>query len=79
MEIRHLYIGSYETVGGNVTAKIKCTNDRNTLVSIFGNLKEFNLVLKGSSAYDIFTLHGHMLENPQMEITVKLTRRAELP
>lgn len=40
------YIGSYETVGGNVTAKIKCTNNRNTLVSIFGNLKEFNLVLK---------------------------------
>jgi hypothetical protein len=60
-------------------ASVKCTNDREMLESIFGNLKEFNLQLEGALNDKEFIIRGHMLENPEMNIAVKLTRRAELP
>ncbi len=78
--IRRLYtIGSYGVENGIVHAGIKCTNDRNTLQSVFGATKEFNLQLEGKPEYSGFILHGHMVENPEMKIGIKLTRRAELP
>lgn len=74
-----VFIGNYEVKDGIVYANVKCTNDRNLLQSIFGNLKEFNLKLEGSLEKSEFILQGHLVENPSMQIGVKLTRRAELP
>jgi len=74
-----VFVGSYEVKSGIVYADVKCTNDRETLQSVFGNIKEFNLHLEGKLAHDEFILQGHMIENPSMEIGIKLTRRAELP
>lgn len=74
-----VFIGDYEVKDGIVYAKVKCTNDRNMLQSIFGDIKEFNLNLEGKHAHNEFILQGHMIENPAMKIGVKLTRRAELP
>ncbi|WP_024461504.1 GrlR family regulatory protein [Marinimicrobium sp. LS-A18] len=76
-----VFIGSYESSNGNVTARIKCTNDRKLLQSIFGDINEFNLELSGTpdKEHKEFILQGHMVENPSMKIGVKLTRRAELP
>jgi len=74
-----VFVGDYEVENGTVRANVKCTNDREMLESIFGNLKEFNLQLEGALNEKEFILQGHMLENPEMKIGVKLTRRAELP
>lgn len=74
-----VFIGDYEVKNGIVHANIKCTNDRETLESIFGDLKEFNLQLEGALNEKEFILQGNMLENPDMKIAVKLTRRVELP
>ena len=74
-----VFVGDYEVKNGIVHANIKCTNDRETLESIFGDLKEFNLHLEGAPNEKEFILQGNMLENPDMKIAVKLTRRAELP
>lgn len=76
-----VFVGSYEINQGKINAKIKCTNDRKVLQSIFGDLDEFNLELIGESdgKHDEIILQGVMLENPSMRIGIKFTRRAELP
>lgn len=74
-----VFVGDYEVKNGIVHANVKCTNDRGMLESIFGDLKEFNLQLEGTPNEKEFILQGHMLENPDMKIGVKLSRRAELP
>jgi T3SS negative regulator,GrlR len=74
-----IYVGSYELNNGVVTAQVKCTNDRKSLTSVFGDIAEFNLHLEGTPSHDQFILQGHMIENPSMKIEVKFTRRAELP
>lgn len=74
-----VFIGDYEVKNGIIHANVKCTNDRKILQSIFGDLKEFNLKLEGTPNEKEFILQGYMLENPDMKIGVKLTRRAELP
>lgn len=74
-----VYVGSYEVTNGIVTVQVKCTNDRDLLPSVFGELKEFNLSLQGTINDKEFILQGHMVENPSQSIGIKLTRRAELP
>ena len=74
-----VFVGNYEVKNGNIKAEVKCTNDRNRLQSIFGDIKEFNLHLEGKPEYKEFILQGYMIENPAMKIAIKLTRRAELP
>ena len=74
-----VFVGNYEVKNEVCTANIKCTNDRNILQSIFGDIAEFNLYLEGKPEHKEFILHGYMEENPDMKIAVKLTRRAELP
>ena len=74
-----VYIGNYEVRAGIAYANVKCTNDRNALQSVFGNMKEFNLRLEGTPNEKEFILKGEMVESPDMKIGIKLTRRAELP
>ena len=74
-----VFVENYEVNNGTITADVKCTNDRQTLQSIFGDINEFNLHLEGTTNHNEFVLQGHMVENPSMQISVKLTRRAELP
>lgn len=74
-----VFVGNYIYENGVIKAEVKCTNDRNLLQSIFGDIKEFNLRLEGKPEYKGFILNGYMIENPTMKIAVKLTRRAELP
>lgn len=74
-----VFIGDYKVENNIVRAKIKCTNYRKTLRSIFGDIDEFNLHLEGKPSDSEFILQGHMIEDPLMKISVKLTRIAELP
>lgn len=79
-----VYIGKYEFRNGMLEAQIKVTNDHEILTSIFGETyKEFNLRGRAriSDEYSckVFIMQGEMVENPANKITVKFTRRAELP
>ena len=74
-----VFVGDYEVENGRLNARVKCTNDRKILRSIFGDYDEFNLVLEGQPNHGEMVLGGHMVENPEMKIFIKLTRRAELP
>ena len=74
-----IYVGNYVVENGTIKAEVKCTNDRESLDSIFGNLKEFNLNLEGEINNKEFIVNGYMVENPEQQIAVKFTRRAELP
>lgn len=74
-----VYVGNYEVENGTLKAGIQCTNDRHQLESIFGNIDTFNLQVEGKPEHNEFTLKGYVVENPALTITVKLTRRAELP
>jgi hypothetical protein len=76
-----VFVGSYEQKNGVIEAEIKCTNDRKLLQSIFGDLNEFTLKVKGipDTEHKEFIVQGYMVENPTMKVGVKLTRRAELP
>ena len=74
-----VFVGTYIVESGIIKANIKCTNDRKILESIFGDIGEFNLVIEGAVGEREINLQGHLVENTQMRIGVKLSRRAELP
>ncbi len=74
-----VYTGSYEVKNNKVHAKVKCTNDRGVLESVFGDLREFNLDLTGDFDRNEFTISGSMAEDRSKLIVINLTRRAELP
>lgn len=59
----YLYLGSYQESGGTVTAKLKIKKWNPGVVSVFGNISEFNLDLSGTLTADTFTVKGGI---PQM-------------
>ena len=67
-----VYVGDYTLEHGVLRVNVKCTNDRGSLPSIFGNIKEFNLRLEGQPEHREFILQGHMVEDQTKKIGVKL-------
>lgn len=76
---QYMYVGSYEIDNHQATVKINVKHYSGVANSIFGGAKEFNLVLEGTPAQDQFEFHGYVVENPELKIGIRLTRRAELP
>jgi hypothetical protein len=75
----YTYVGSYNVVNSSLDAKIKVTHYAGKPHSIFGPASEFNLVLTGVPSQASFKAVGHVKENPELKIAMKLTRQAELP
>ena len=77
-----VFIGTYRIDGARLIANLSVTNDREVLPSIVG-LNNFRLVGEADIGKDAnhkeFILHATVVGNPSVRITVKLTRRAELP
>ena len=78
-----VYIGEYEydAKSGVMQAKVRCTNDRKSQISVIG-LDDFELNLKGQlndGNSRSFTLQGQVAKRPELDLQVRLTRRAELP
>jgi len=74
-----VYIGDYHVKDGILVAEVKCTNDREEMDSIFPGLDEFVVKVSGTPSGRKFVLKGHVVGDPAKKVTVKLTRRAELP
>lgn len=76
---QYYYVGNYESNNGVAKAIIKVTHYAGPPNSVFGQIKEFNLILEGKPSEKAFELHGHVQENPSLKIGIRLTRRSELP
>jgi hypothetical protein len=75
-----VYIGRYEIQNGTIKATVKVNNDRMVMPSVLGdNLNEYTLHGEGVISRDEFTLEAYMEEHPEKKLTIKFTRRAELP
>ncbi len=76
-----MYIGNYKTENGTVHSDIHVTkyNNLSHMQSIFGPLTSFHIKVSGKSDQKSMVLTGVVVEQPQLQITIKATRRAELP
>lgn len=68
----YLYLGTYEVDGSTVTAKLKVKRWNSSVTSVFGNIDEFALELKGSVTGDgdSFSAQGAIPQMQQMTITI---------
>jgi hypothetical protein len=73
-----IYVGDYEVHNKVLYAKINCTNYREVLPPLFGDLNKVNLILEGTINDSDFTIQGRVVESPEQFITIKFTRVAEL-
>ncbi len=76
-----MYVGNYKTDNGVVYSDIRVTkyNNLSGMQSIFGPLTSFNLKVSGKADAREMVLTGSVVENPQLQITIKAARRVELP
>jgi rRNA processing protein Gar1 len=76
-----MYVGNYKTENGTVHSDIHVTKYNNIghMQSIFGPLTSFHIKVSGKSDPQLMVLTGVVVEQPQLQITIKATRRAELP
>jgi hypothetical protein len=56
--------------GQNVSARIHVGHHQGERMSIFGSLNEFNLEVSGVPSGESFSLSGHVVEQPNMRITI---------
>ncbi len=78
-DAQYFYVGNYKSINGQIVGSIKVTHFSGEVYSVFGNRKIFNLELTGIPEQESFEMRGSMNESPSDLITVRLTRRAELP
>lgn len=76
-----MYVGNYKIENGIVHSDINVTKYNNIghMQSIFGPLTNFNLKVSGRADPRSMVLTGIVVEQPQLQITIKATRRVELP
>lgn len=76
-----MYVGNYKTDNGMVYSEIHVTKYNNIghMQSIFGPLTSFHIKVSGKADAQSMTLTGTVVEQPQLQIIIKATRRAELP
>lgn len=74
----YFYTGSYRVKNGSVEAEVNVTHYFGQLNNIFGNYESVTLTLAGQIHEQQFTVSGTAQE-PQGQVAIRLTRRAELP
>lgn len=78
-DISYYYLGKYEIKDDMLNAKVKITHYAYEPYSIFGNLKEFTIHISGKVQVPVAIAQGYLLENPTQKITIRCTKRADLP
>jgi len=75
-----IYTGKYRVVNGMIEADIHVDTyaSQPGMASIVG-LQTFDLKVTGTPARDQVTLSGHVVQNPNLKMTITAVRRAELP
>jgi len=75
----YFYVGGYQLIHDTLKADVKVTHYFGPTISVFGPRQQFTLKLEGKIAEHTFSLHGYLVEQPELKITVQLTKRADLP
>lgn len=70
----YYYEGDAKVQGNRAEATIKVVRFNKAGMAIFGNLDSFNLKVSGDIASPEMELHGNMLEQPNMKITIRCTK-----
>lgn len=74
----YYYKGTASVEGQGVSARIRVAHHQGERMSIFGSLNEFNLEVSGAPSGDSFSLSGHVVEQPNMKITITGRKISEL-
>lgn len=74
----YYYAGPATVNGQSVSARIHVGHHQGERMSIFGSLNEFNLEVSGIPSGDSFSLTGHVVEQPNMKITITGRKISEL-
>lgn len=67
----YYYDGNVKIQGNRAEASIKVVRFNKAGMAIFGNLDSFNLKVSGDITAPEMELHGNMVEQPNMKITIK--------
>jgi hypothetical protein len=78
-DANYTYVGDYNAGAEGLTARIKVSHYAGRRFSIFGARDSFTLVLTGKPGPHSFDAEGYIDGEPQNTVTIRLTRRAELP
>ena len=78
-DANYTYIGDYHVQNNIFTARVNVSLYGNNPFSIFGNRRQFTLILSGNASAQTFDAQGQIENEPQNRIVIRLTRRAELP
>lgn len=70
----YYYDGHVNTQGTRAEATIKVVRFNKVGMAIFGNLDSFNLKVSGDITASNLELHGSMVEQPNMKITIRCTK-----
>lgn len=76
---QYYFLGSYVIEHGQITAEIESTHYGGVAYSAFGPAHHLNLRISGPLTEPVAELKGNLLEAPEKQIMVRLTRREELP
>lgn len=77
---QYFYVGDVSVSAENMsaTADIKVTLFNKVFGSIFGDIDTFNLKVSGKIEEPKIELKGYMIENPNLKITIKCSKRSDL-
>lgn len=76
---QYYYVGAYRQKDGVLSAELEVTHYAGEPSSVFGPAKKFHLKVSGKPAQPTMEVRGHVVENPNLQIYIRLTRRADLP
>ena len=76
---QYYYVGNYQVKDSKVSATISVNHYSGAPNSVFGARERFSIVVSGDIEDRVMEIYGHLEEEPEMEIAIRLTRRAELP
>ena len=78
-DAQYFYVGSYLVENGTVKATVTINHYSGPPNTIFGEAKSVTLNFSGTPAHNNFELQGAVAGNPALTVSVRFTRRAELP
>lgn len=78
-DANYYYVGNYKTKDNELSGEVEVTHFGGPMNSVFGDFKQFQLILKGTFTNKKIEMTGKMKSNSNAIIKINATRRSELP
>ena len=75
----YYYLGNYKVEGETASGEAEITRYGQGVLSVFGPKEKFRIKVSGKLQEPIMELKGYLVDDPRMEIVMRLTKRAALP